>query len=306
MQDQTAYTVNDSTFYLGKTEEVLAGEQVQSLKGKVDLIFFSPPFPLNRKKKYGNYQGDEYKLWLAEFAVLFKSFLSPTGSIVIELGNSWEPGSPTMSTLALESLLDFKKAADLHLCQQFIWSNPAKLPTPAQWVNIDRVRVKDSFTHIWWLSPSENPKADNRRVLREYSDAMKNLIKTQRYNPGKRHSEHHIGETSFLTDNGGSIPPSVLEMSNTGSSSAYLKYCKKVGIKPHPARMPIGIPEFFIRFLTEPGDLVMDPFAGSGTTCEAAEELGRQWIGIEANTNYVKGSKGRFPSLREESVDHLS
>ena len=74
------------------------------------------------------------------------------------MGNSWEPGEPVMSTLALRSLLEFQSKNGLHLCQEFIWQNPAKLPSPAQWVNIERIRVKDSFTKLWWMSPNVKPK----------------------------------------------------------------------------------------------------------------------------------------------------
>jgi hypothetical protein len=68
------------------------------------------------------------------------------------MGNAWEPGRPVMSTLALRSLLKFIDSAELNLCQQIVWHNPAKLPSPAQWVNVERIRVKDSYTHVWWLA----------------------------------------------------------------------------------------------------------------------------------------------------------
>jgi site-specific DNA-methyltransferase (cytosine-N4-specific) len=260
------------------------------------LVFTSPPFPLNRKKRYGNKQGQEYLDWLSEFGPLLTEFLTPTGSLVIEMGNAWEPGSPTMSTLALESLLAFKRRAELHLCQEFVWHNPARLPSPAQWVNVERIRVKDNFTRLWWLSPVERPKADNRGVLVEYSSSMKTLLERKKYNSGPRPSQHDIGERSFLTNNGGAIPGNVLTFANTRATSPYQEYCKEVGVPRHPARMPIALAEFFIRFLTKEGDIVLDPFGGSNTTGAAAEGLGRQWLSIEANPDYVKGASGRFKS----------
>lgn len=282
-----------------------------SFRGKIDLIFTSPPFPLNRKKKYDNVQGEAYITWLKSFAPLFKTFLKPSGSIVMEVGNSWEPGKPVMSTLALESLLEFLRAGGFHLCQQFVWHNPARLPSPAQWVTVERIRLKDSYTHLWWMSPSERPKADNTRVLVEYSKSMKRLLKTKSYNAGRRPSEHHIGETSFLKRHRGAIPPSVLKidheeditkelptnlitMANTQASTDYQKFCRDQEIEPHPARMPIKLAEFFIKFLTEPGDTVLDPFGGSNTTGAAAEKLHRKWVAIEPNQSYIEGSKGRF------------
>lgn len=291
----TAYGTHYGRMLRGKSDEILKGSSLASFEGKVNLIFTSPPFPLNRKKKYGNEKGDEYIEWLCSFGPLFKRMLAPDGSIVIEVGNSWEPGLPVMSTLAMRSLLEFQERNDLYLCQEFVWQNPAKLPSPAQWVNVDRIRVKDSFTKLWWLSPTSKPKASNQRVLTEYSAAMKDLLKRGKYNAGKRPSEHDISEKAFLKDNGGSIPSNVLTYANTHSAGdAYLAYCKERNFDLHPARMPSELAKFFIRFLTEPGDLVFDPFGGSNTTGAAAEDLRRFWISIEAKAEYISGSRGRF------------
>lgn len=180
------------------------------------------------------------------------------------------------------------------MCQQFVWYNLAKLPSPAQWVNVDRVRVKDSFTHIWWMSKTPKPKADNRKVLVEYSESMKKLLKNQKYNSGIRPSEHNIGEESFLKNNEGAIASNVLVSSNTQSFNGYLSYCRERKIDLHPARMPIDIPVFFIKMLTDENDLILDPFGGSNTTGEAAEKLNRNWLAVELNEHYIQGSKGRF------------
>ncbi|MHB8719437.1 MAG: DNA-methyltransferase [Candidatus Dormibacteria bacterium] len=281
---------------LGETAAVLASKPLEQFKGQVQMVFTSPPFPLNRKKAYGNLSGDAYIEWLADFAPKLRDYLTPDGSIVLELGNSWEQGQPTMSTLGLRALLAFLAKADLHLCQQFVCHNPARLPSPVQWVNIDRSRVKDAFTHVWWMSPVTRPKADNRAVVTPYTDRMLKLLHRGEYNAGKRPSEHGIGSASFLKDNGGAIPPNVLTFSNTQSNDSYQRYCRAKGLKPHPARMQPGLAEFFVRLLTDQDDLVMDPFAGSNTTGAVAENLGRQWVGIEGNADYVEASRGRFPA----------
>ena len=291
---QIAYRTARGIFFQGLAEDVLTSPKTKKYHGKVDLIFTSPPFPLNRKKKYGNFQGEEYINWLKELAPTFKKYLKPKGSIVMEVGNSWEPGQPVMSTLALRALLAFLETGKLHLCQQFIWNNPARLPIPAQWVNVERIRLKDSYTHLWWMSPTERPKANNRRVLTKYSDSMKKLLASKKYNAGKRPSEHHIGEKSFLKNNKGAIPSNVITLSNTQASSDYLDYCRNRSLEPHPARMPIGLPEFFIKFLTDRGGLILDPFGGSNTTGAAAENLRRKWLAIEPRKDYIRASKGRF------------
>ncbi len=301
-----AYRTKLGRLLMGKVEDALDSD-LAKVKGKVDLIFTSPPFPLNRKKKYGNLTGDDYVKWLAGLAPALTELLTPTGSIVVELGNAWEPGRPVMSLLSLKALLEFLERGDLNLCQEFVCHNPARLPSPAQWVNVERIRVKDSYTHVWWMAPTDFPKANNRRVLTEYSDAMKGLLKRQSFNAGKRPSGFNISPTGFLRSNGGAIPANVIEvedeeetpesllvLSNTTSNDAYAKYCRERDFTPHPARMPPGLPRFFINLLTEPGDLVLDPFGGSNMTGAVAEELGRKWLAIEPESEYVQASRGRF------------
>ena len=287
----------------GTAEDYLRSKVGTRLLGSAQLVFTSPPFPLNTKKRYGNVQGDAYVEWLAGFAPLLRDFLTPDGSIVMELGNAWEPGKPVMSPLALRALLRFLEAGKLNLCQQFVCFNPARLPSPAQWVNVDRIRVKDAYTHVWWMAPTERPKADNRRVLKAYSPAMLQLLKSGRYNPGIRPSQHRIGKTSFLRNNQGAIPSNVLTFSNTRANDAYQLYCRKHRLLPHPARMPIELPDFFIKFLTDPGDLVLDPFGGSNTTGAAAQRLKRTWISVEPEADYVRGSRGRFKARAAVSPD---
>ena len=295
-EPKVSYSTGLGMMVEGKAEFALLSSILKPYLGEVQLIFTSPPFPLNRKKAYGNLEGAEYVNWLSGFASKFREFLKPNGSIAIEMGNSWEPGKPVMSTLGLKSLLQFLEYGELELCQQFVCQNPARLPSPAQWVNVERIRVKDAFTHVWWMSPTARPKANNRNVLTPYSNAMQNLLDKKTYNSGKRPSEHSIGATSFFKDNGGAIPPNVITAANTRSNDPYLDYCNANNIAPHPARMPEVIAKFFIEFLTEPGDLVLDPFAGSNVTGTVAESLDRRWISIETDPGYAQASHSRFPS----------
>ena len=289
------YRTGKGVLYVGDAGEMLQTPWFKRLRHRCDLIFTSPPFPLNRRKSYGNLNGLEYKDWLSGFAPIFRQLLAPKGSLVVELGNAWNAGLPTMSVLSIEALLELKKKGGFHLCQEFVWNNITRLPSPAQWVNVERIRVKDAFTRFWWLSMTPRPKARNREVLTEYSKAMKNLLKTRRYNPGRRPSEYKIGFKSFLKDHGGAIPSNVLSFPNTISFDPYLAYCRRHCIRSHPARMPPDLAKFFIRFLTRENDLVVDCFAGSNITGWAAEQLGRRWRSIEREPTYAIASKSRFP-----------
>jgi hypothetical protein len=293
-----SYRTAQGCMYVATVEQLLASEVGRRLRGNVQLILTSPPFPLNWKKRYGNKVGDAYRGWLSGMAKPLVSLLKPDGSIVIEMGNAWEPGLPVMSTLGLRSMIDFLDAGKLYLCQQFVCHNPARLPSPAQWVTVERIRVKDSFTHVWWMSPSPRPSSDNRAVLVPYSNRMRELLNRGTYNAGLRPSGHRIGQSSFMRNNGGAIPPNVLSYSNTSAADRYRRHCKDNGFTPHPAPMQPGLADFFIRLLTNKQDLVFDPFAGSNTTGAMAEELGRRWIATEPDADYVEGSRGRFGTLR--------
>ncbi|MEJ2499168.1 MAG: DNA methyltransferase [Sulfurovaceae bacterium] len=245
-------------------------------------------------------------------APIFSKLLAEDGSLVVEIGNSWEPNRPIQSTLHLECLLSLLHNSDLRLIQEFIVYNPSKLPSPAQWVTVNRIRTVDSYTHVWWLAKNDFPKADNTKVLRPYSKSMQKLLKKQDYNSGKRPSEHNISKTGFLKNHGGSIahnffelenidnnrevrlPHNVLSFSNTSSNDYFLKTCREKDVTPHPARMPKGIVDFFIEFLTDENDLILDPFGGSNTTGSRAEYFNRKWIVSEINENYAEQSLIRF------------
>ena len=148
---------------------------------------------------------------------------------------------------------------------------------------------------VWWLSKTEYPRANISNVLAPYSARMKQLIKDPEafYRPKDRPSGHDISG-KFGKNNGGAIPSNLLQYPNTESNSAHIRLCKAHNVEPHPARFPRSLPEFFIKFLTEPGDVVMDIFAGSNTTGEAAELLGRSWVSLDCNLEYIVGSAFRF------------
>lgn len=287
-------------FHATRLGRMLQGDSLEVLREMkprtVDLIMTSPPFGLVRKKDYGNADAHEYLDWFRPFAEAFKGVLKDTGSLVIDIGGAWIPGQPTRSLYHFKLLIMLCEEYGFHLAQEFFWWNPAKLPTPAEWVTVRRIRVKDAINCVWWLSPTPWPRADNRRVLQPYSDSMRDLLRNG-YKPMKRPSGHDISE-KFGRDNGAAIPPNLIALANTESNGQYLRYCKALGIKPHPARYPAEIPEYFIRMLTDPGDLVVDPFGGSCVTGEVSERLGRKWVCIDLIEEYLRGAVGRFKKAR--------
>lgn len=282
------YQTNLGTAYLGNSLELMKEFSDNSL----NLILTSPPFALTRQKEYGNQPEQDYIDWFLQFSKEFYRLLTNDGSLIIDLGGAYLPGHPIKSIYQYELLVKLCREQHFFLAQEFFHYNPARLPTPAEWVTVRRIRVKDSVNVVWWLSKTEYPKSDNRKVLKPYSDSMKSLLKNG-YKAQLRPSGHDIS-SKFNHDNGGAIPPNLLELANTESNSHYIKRCKELAIKPHPARFPKDFADFFIKFTTEIGGLVLDPFAGSNTTGFAAEKLQRKWIAIEINESYLEGSKIRF------------
>jgi site-specific DNA-methyltransferase (cytosine-N4-specific) len=352
LKSKPYYTTEKGAAYQGDSRELL--EELP--EGEVDLIVTSPPFALRREKAYGNESPEEYNEWFMIFAEKAYRVLADDGSLVIDIGGGWTKGVPTRSTYHFELLMDLVgEDGPFHLAQEMYWYNPAKLPTPAQWVTIERIRLKDAVNHVWWLSKTERPDADNKRVLREYSDAQKKLMEDG-YKNKLRPSEHNISdkfdkpkedgairpnfwdivespdempdfadilhragvsdeliqsaaeadqldELARLTLPEDKIPDNVLEIANTASNTHYLNACKEVGVDPHPARFPRDLPQFFIQFLTEKDDLVLDIFAGSNMTGWLAEQMGRDWLAFEYQEKYLRSSKLRFLPMEELQRD---
>ena len=276
--------------YCGDSRALLAQLPAES----ADLVLTSPPYALHFKKEYGNADKSEYVEWFRIFAQEINRVLKPSGSFVLNIGGSYNAGSPTRSLYQFRLLIMLCDELGFHLAQECFWYNPAKLPSPAEWVNVRRIRIKDSVEYVFWLSKTAFPKADNRGVLAEYSADMLRLI-ARGYRAKDRPSGYKI-TGKFRNHRGGAIPSNLIERGNNESNSGYIRRCAEAGQKVHPARFPSALPEFFTKLLTTPGDLVIDPFAGSNTTGAVAESLQRRWLSFELLDSYVDNSRLRFGS----------
>ena len=287
---QTFYETDSGLgkMYLGDSRDALAEMESES----VDLIVTSPPFGLVREKEYGNVSADNYLDWFGTFADTFRRVLKDTGSLVVDIGGAWNKGKPTRSLYHFKLAVMLVEQYGFHLAQEFFWWNKAKLPSPAEWVTIRRIRVKDAVNMVWWFSKTPYPKASNKRVLEPYSKSQMDLFENG-YKAKERPSGHDISD-NFSNENEGSIPPNILVVPNTKSSGKYYRYCEENDIDVHPARFPEAIPELFIRMTTDKEDTVVDPFAGSCVTGAVAERLSRNWICIDTEEEYLRGGLGRF------------
>ena len=292
MKSKHAYRTSNGAAYIGDSLDLL--EQLPD--ESVNLVITSPPFALLRKKSYGNKSQEEYVDWLMAFAEIVKRKLRDDGSFVLDLGGAYERGSPTRSLYNFRVLIRFCDELGFVLAEDFYWFNPSKLPSPIEWVNKRKLRAKDSINTVWWFGKTAWPKANCSNVLTEYSDRMKKLLKDPEgfYKPAKRPSGHDITDKFGTKNNGGAIPSNLLQIPNSESNGQYLASCKAVDAQRHPARFPAKLPQFFIRFLTDPDDLVVDIFAGSNTTGMVAEAEGRRWLAMEESPEYVASSAFRF------------
>lgn len=290
------------SFYKTNLGEITQGDSLEVLSMReadsVNFIMTSPPFGLVRKKEYGNVHADDYCDWFKPFAKQFYRILKDNGSLVIDIGGAWNQGKPTRSLYHFKLLIMLCEEFGFHLAQDFYWWNPSKLPSPAEWVTVRRIRVKDAINTVWWLSKTPWPKASNWRVLQPYSSSMMNLLSTG-YKAAKRPSGHEISN-KFCQNNGAAIPPNLIAVSNTESNSYYIRYCQENNLPVHPARFPSELPEYFIRMLTDQGDIVIDPFGGSCVTGEVCQRLKRHWQCIELSKKYLEGALGRFSRTNYE------
>jgi DNA modification methylase len=273
----------------------------------VDAIVTSPPYALHFKKKYGNVHKDDYVDWFLGFASEFYRVLKPEGSFVLNIGGSYNKGLPTRSLYQYKLLIALVETIGFQLAQEFYWYNPAKLPMPAEWVTVRRVRVKDAVEHIWWFGKTAWPKANNMNVLKPYSADMIRL-NSRGVKATVRPSGHNIKKSFDKVHAGGAIAPNVFEermsdvflkFGNNSANDTYTLRCKQAGVDIHPARFPSMLPEFFIKFLTNEGDVIVDPFAGSNTTGAVSEGLNRRWIAIETREEYLAASRFRFDQLTD-------
>ena len=298
LRTKPAYFTPYGAAYCGDSMQLLS----ELPDSSVNLVVTSPPFALQRQKAYGNKDQAEYVDWLLGFCRLVHQKLRDDGSFVLDLGGAYQKNLPVRSLYNFRILIRLCDELGFHLAEEFFWFNPAKLPSPIEWVNKRKIRAKDSVNTVWWLSKTEWPKADVKKVLAPYSDRMKKLLDNPErfYTPKERPSGHDISK-EFGRDNGGAIPSNLLQIPNTGSLGQYEGACKRIGADRHPARFPVRLPKFFIEFLTDKDDLVVDIFAGSNTTGLVAENCGRRWLAFERLPEYVAASAFRFHAPTDET-----
>ncbi|MGH8159299.1 MAG: DNA-methyltransferase [Rhodanobacter sp.] len=265
----------------------------------IALCVTSPPYALARQRAYGNPSEAEYVDFIVRALEPIVRHLMPGGSLCLNLGQDiFIQGSPARSMVNERVLLALHDRLGLSLLDRLIWHNPSKPPGPTHWASKVRCHLNVAYEPIFWLAT--NPalvRADNRRVLEPHTEKHLRLIA----NGGERRraeygdGAHTIREGSYRHATAGRIPRNVIARGNRCADTLqYRRDAAALRLPAHGAVMPLSIPDFLIRFLTEPGDLVVDPFGGTVKTGMAAERLGRRWMVTEQMIDYLRPAAERF------------
>ena len=231
--------------------------------------------------------------------------LKPGGSLCLNIGvDVFERGGPSRS-LYPERLTLRLVDMGLSLVDRLIWKNASAPPGPVQWTCKHRVQLVGTYEYVLWFAKSvEHLRSDNRRVLQPHSARQRRLIEKggEKRDGVYADGSHRITNGSFGNDTPGRIPRNVLEFSHTcASKAAYRRKARALGLPVHGAAFPASMIEFLVSFMSEEGDLVVDPMAGSFTVAECAEKLRRRWLATEVIAEYVAGGAARF----NKPIDHL-
>ncbi|HEX7121445.1 MAG TPA: DNA methyltransferase, partial [Gemmatimonadaceae bacterium] len=279
----------------------------KSFDEPIHLVVTSPPYCLAKPRAYGNPSQVEYVDFIVRAMEPVVRNLVPGGSICLNVSNDiFAPGSPARSMYCERLLLALHERLGLQLMDRLVWDNPSKAPGPVKWASLERVHLNVSWEPIYWLTNDPaRVRADNRRVLEPHTEKHLRLIaaggeqRTVSYADGAYRL--HPGRFGMATD--GRIPRNVLTRGHRCADTLrYRADAAALGLPVHGAVMPISIPDFLIRFLTQPDDMVVDPFGGTVKTGKAAERLGRRWCVTDTVLEYLRGGAERF---REAAGFHM-
>lgn len=266
---------------------------------QITLAFTSPPYPLAKQRAYGNADQARYMDWLLPILEPIVAHLRPGGNLVLNLGNDiFEPGSPARSLYLERLTVAMHDQLGLHLMERFVWHNPTKPPGPVQWASIKRVQLNTAYEHVLWFTNAPDlVLADNRRCLVEHTAEHRRFVETGGVHRYARYAggSHTVDEGSYSAVTAGAIARNVLTIVHRDPDQQPARDFAAVnGLPLHPALMPVKLAEHFVRFLSEVGDLVVDPFGGWATTGRGAELHGRRWMVTERCREYLIAAAQRF------------
>jgi len=253
--------------------QIICGDSRELLKnyhGCFDLIMTSPPYADARKEHYDSVKPEDYAEWFATFHSVFWQVLKPTGSLIINIKDKIINGSRYHYVW---KTIDLLERLGWYCIDDYIWSKPN--PVPGRWL----ARLKDGWEYCFHLSPTKRPyfNADAVRLPVKKDWFANRKLRPLDYQSAvsKTGSGFNYRRINFV-GKATALPSNVITTSNVTYNTG------------HPAAFPILLPEFFIKLLTPENGLILDPFAGSGTTGVAAYKCGRNSVLIDKLPNYCK------------------
>ena len=265
--------------------DIILGDSKEELKkipsNIVDLIITSPPYADQRKKIYGGIHPDDYVEWFLPISKELLRILKPSGTFILNIKEKVVKGE--RSTYVLELILEMKKQGWLWT-EEFIWHK--KNSCPGKWPN----RFRDSWERLLQFNKNKKFSMYQEEVMVPVGDWAKTRLK-KLSNTDKVREESKVG--SGFGKN----------ISNwVGREKAYptnvLHLATECNNKKHSATFPESLPEWFIKLFTKQGDLILDPFTGSGTTNIVAQRMGRNSIGIDIVPEYCEMVKEQLQPLK--------
>lgn len=267
------YKNTEATFYLGDCEKVL--KEVK--KNTVDLIITSPPYSDQRKTTYGGIHPDKYVNWFLPKSKELLRVLKPTGTFILNIKEKIVQGERHIYIFDL--IREMRKQGWLWT-EEFIWHK--KNCHPGKWPN----RFRDAWERLLQFNKNRKFNMYQDNVMVPIGDwaktRLKNLSETDKKRDNSRVGSGFGKNVSKWVGKNFVYPTNVLYLATESSN------------KNHSATFPMSLPSWFIKLFTKDGDLVLDPFLGSGTTSIASSLLGRSSIGIEISKNYYDIAINRF------------
>jgi len=284
---------------LGVSLWASAGDVFSKLSEPIHLCLTSPPYPLARARAYGNPCQQDYVDWVCRLLEPIIKNLVPGGSIALNVSNDiFLPGMPARSLYREELLLALCQRFGLYKMDEIIWHNPTKAPGPVQWASLRRYQLNVAWEPVYWLTNDPmRVLADNRRVLVPHTGQQLKLMARGGEKAPRKSGDgaNRIGKGAFSNVTAGAIPRNLLPIPHRCPSQLALrKHLAAQGLPMHGATFPLALASFFVKYLTEEGQLVVDPCDGWGTTSLAAELNGRRWLATERILEYVRGKQMRF------------
>jgi len=278
----------------GRCQDVFRG-----LGEPIALCVTSPPYPLRQARAYGNPDEARYVDFICEALEPIVRNLIPGGSIVLNISNDiFEPKSPARSLYVERLILALHDRLGLALMDRMPWVNLSKPPGPTYWSCVNRVQLTTAYEPVFWFT--NDPacvRSDNRRVLEPHTDRHRRLMQAGGAQRAATYGDgaYKIRPDSYGRITEGKIPRNVIQRGHScNDTKAYRDHAAALGLPAHGAMQPSSIPDFFIRFLTEPDDLVVDTFGGTIRTGLTAERLGRRWMVTEWILEYLRGAAELF------------